>query len=106
MSDNPRFNIHIVKNHWNCGDGCCSDSGYTSDCYDSEAGTTIYEYDEWDHNGYWGWMKQNILKKIEELIGHPPVENVDYYMSYYNLDTNTQQEYEGYYKDDFEYWEG
>lgn len=101
----PRFNIRIERNLWDCGDGCCSDSGYTSNCFDSKEEKNIYEKDDWSHNHYWGWMKKEILEKIQEILGYDPVENVDYYINYWVVDTKTQNVYDGYYKDDFEYWE-
>lgn len=91
-----RFYIEITRYQWDCGDGCCSDSGFKTHLYDRETKRMISENDDWDHNRNWGNDYERYLEQIEEILGRNPVRYEDYDLSFWGEDHrgNTWDVYE------------
>jgi hypothetical protein len=77
-----RFKLHITHYFWDCGDGCCSDSGYKIKVVDSTTETVIYENDDWENNRDKHELRKEGLSYVEKIIGREPFHNQDYTMSY------------------------
>ena len=85
---NQRFKITIEKYHWSCGDGCCSDSGYTLECEDVHNKKHVYSVDDWEYNRRWGYLFENCLASIRNILGYVPVENEDYSLEFRDRESN------------------
>jgi len=61
------FDLKVEHYQWDCGDGCCSDSGY---CGRIEyKGAYFAEWDEWKYNHDRDYMVTQMLERIHERTG-------------------------------------
>lgn len=92
MKDKPRFTIDLIYHMWDCGDGCCSDSGFKVEVLDNEVKSPyggpsiVYDNIDWDYNRCWKSLLETSLEKIEKILNRTPVENVDYTLTKFNDD--------------------
>jgi hypothetical protein len=70
---------------WQCGDGCCSDSGITFQSLDRETNNMFCEYD-WEDNKVWGHCLDNALIHMWEQLGREPLIDQDYTIKYWQKD--------------------
>lgn len=74
----PRFKIETQFHSWTCGDGCCSESGYSLSIFDNHENKIIHEDRNWEYH----WNEERIIKDslefLEDLLGREPILNEDY----------------------------
>lgn len=100
MDMKARFEITLTRYMWECGDGCCSDSGFKVHTLDHEETiygnpSVIHENYDWDSNRSWEGLLEESLERIEEILGRIPKETEDYLIVKENEDRG------GVYESDF-----
>jgi hypothetical protein len=74
----PRYKIVLTQCYWECGDGCCSESGYKVEVVDNQEDKTIHQNDEWRYlttiqSGY-----EDGFDFLKQHLGRKPREGKDY----------------------------
>lgn len=86
------YRIKICYVRWECGDGCCSDSGYTGELWHENR--CLKDYDDWSYNRCHQSLIHDMIGHIEDRIGRKPILDEDYTLYKYCRDYNTGEEYD------------
>jgi len=76
--------IDVVRVHWDCGDGCCSESGFEVDCFCGDR--CLYDSGTWSDNHSYNHLVEYAIEAIREFIGKKPIKGKDFIICKYECD--------------------